>query len=78
MSAWKAGKVLWFDDLAGEGVIVDKQGNSYYVNQGSLSRKSRNPKNKKEVVLKDNAKVEFTTYQNAYLVQVDKVKKATV
>lgn len=77
MSAWKVGKVLWFDQSAGEGVIVDKKGKSFYVNQASLKNsKASTSKTKPKSVLSDDTEVLFTTYQNSYLVQVDKVKKA--
>jgi len=71
MAAWKAGKVLWFDKVAGEGLVVDEKGTPYYVHQGAIQKS----KNKKPSKLKDNARVKFTIYENAYLTQVDKIKE---
>lgn len=74
MSAWKAGKVLWFDRETGEGVVVDREGRSFYLNEGALKANRKKSRNKKEA-LKENVEVKFTTYQNAYLVQIDKIRE---
>lgn len=68
---WKLGRVLWFDSLSKEGVIIDSAGNSFYVNQNGNSTKSKTETKK---LLVDDLEVKFTTYENSYLVQVDKVK----
>lgn len=68
---WKMGKVLWFDNNTGEGILIDKEGNSFYVHEGAI-----NSKRPVKDLLKEDAKVKFTTYENSYLIQVDKVKEA--
>lgn len=75
MPAWKAGKVLWFDSLAGEGVIVDKDGKSFYVHEGAIRRKSGKTKKQAPLALKENSNVRFTTYENSYLIQVDRIQE---
>ena len=70
MSAWKAGKVQWFDDLTGEGMITDTgDGNTYYVHYSAIESK------KKRKTLKKGGKVKFKLYINRYLKQVDKVQE---
>lgn len=63
MSAWKAGKVQWFDDESGKGMIVDlKNGESFFVNYRSIeSEKARKSLKRGEVV---DYKSKATKYTN--------------
>ena len=63
MSAWKAGKVQWFDDVEGKGMIVDlKNGESFYVNYKCIeSEDNRKSLKKGEVV---NYQSRSTRYTN--------------
>ena len=68
MSAWKAGRVQWFDLEKGEGMIVDKKdGTSYYVHYSAIQTKEKFKK------LKKGQKVKYRLYENLYMKQVDKV-----
>jgi len=54
MSAWKAGKVQWFNDEDGKGMIVDlEDGRMFYVNYKAIQTK------KKWKSLKEDQLVEF-------------------
>jgi cold shock CspA family protein len=75
MPAWKAGKVLWFDTVAGEGVVIDKNGKSFYVHEGAIRRTAGKTKKHTTPVLKENSNVRFTTYKNSYLIQIDRIKE---
>ena len=70
MSAWKAGKVQWFDENSGEGMIVDlKDGTPYYVHYSTIES------SKKDKKLKKGKEVEFQLYTNLYSKRVDKVRE---
>jgi cold shock CspA family protein len=74
MSSWKAGKILWFDELAGEGYVVDDKGDSFYVHHSSIKNGSVSKSTKKNTHihrLKVNQPVRFTLYKNSYLSQVE-------
>lgn len=77
MSAWKAGKILWFDEVTGEGVVVDDQGTPHYLHQSAVDDLVKTKKGKASAQkVKENLRVKFTVYQNAYQSQVDKIKEA--
>lgn len=68
MSAWKAGKVQWFDLEKGEGMIIDKEdGSSYYFHYSAIES------NKKFKKIEKGSEVKFKLYENLYMKQVDKV-----
>ena len=73
MSAWKAGKVLWFDQVAGEGLVIAEDGSTFYVHEAAIVDKSS--KAKAHPKLKDDSAVKFTVYDNGYLVQIDKIRE---
>jgi len=73
MSAWKAGKILWFDDLTGEGLVIDSAGKTYYVHEAAIV-KNRPSQKKSSVTLPANSQVKFTLYSNGYISQVDRIK----
>lgn len=75
MGAWKAGRVLWFDPISGEGLVVDDSGISYYVHHSAISTKSNTQNDSKKTFLKEDSKVEFTIYTNSFSTQVEKVRK---
>lgn len=68
MSAWKDGKVQWFDLEKGEGMIIDKEdGSSYYFHYSAIESKQKFKK------LEKGREVRFQLYENLYMKQVDKV-----
>ena len=68
MSAWKDGKVQWFDLEKGEGMIIDKEdGSSYYFHYSAIESKQKFKK------LDKGREVKFQLYENLYMKQVDKV-----
>ena len=69
MSAWKAGKVHWWDESKGKGFIVDSDDGELYVVHYSTIDSDKRKKN-----LKVNQKVKFKIYENAYSAKVEKVK----
>lgn len=70
MSAWKAGKVQWFDEKSGEGMIVDlEDGTPYYVHYSTIVSEETHKK------LKKGKKVEYQLYENIYSKRVDRVKE---
>ena len=66
MSAWKAGRVLWYDQISEEGLVIDTDGNTFYVNKAASVENTAH--------LKDNSKVKFTVYDNGYISQIDNIK----
>ncbi len=70
MSAWKAGKVQWFDDSSGEGMIVDeKTGQTFYVHYSTIVSEETHKK------LLKGKKVKYQLYENLYSKRVDKVRE---
>lgn len=69
-SGWKKGKVLWFDDLAGEGMVLDEAGNNLYFHHTAIKNE------KQKMKLAEDALVKFTIYENGYLRQIDQLKEA--
>lgn len=54
MSAWRAGKVQWFNDEDGKGMIVDlEDGRMFYVNYKAIQT------NSKWKSLKEDQEIEF-------------------
>jgi cold shock CspA family protein len=72
MSAWKAGKVQWFDDESGKGMILDlKDGRMFFVNYQAINT------TKKWKSLKEDQDVKFKlieTFCDAYIADVKEVK----
>ena len=69
MSAWKAGKVHYWDPDKGTGMIIDSEdGDFFYVHYSAIDDDS-GFKN-----LNVNENVQFKTYKNAYSEKVSKVK----
>jgi cold shock CspA family protein len=75
MAAWKAGKVLWFDKLSGEGMVVDAKGTTYYVHYTAIDKA---PKQKKRKNLASDGKVEFKVYENSYIRQIEKFERSSL
>lgn len=70
MSAWKAGKVQWFDLEKGEGMVIDKDdGSSYYFHYSAIQTKEKFKKVEK------GSDVKFQLYENLYMKQVDKISE---
>ncbi|MSP19897.1 MAG: hypothetical protein EXR74_10055 [Bdellovibrionales bacterium] len=74
MSAWKAGKMLWFDSVAGEGLVIDDFGKTHYVHEAAIEKSKKTKNNSSQPTIADNSKVKFTLYSNGYLSQVDRIK----
>jgi len=65
---WKTGKVHWFDNSSGEGMVIDsKDGTSYYFHYSSIESKEEFKK------IEKGSDVKFTLYENLYMKQVDKI-----
>lgn len=65
---WQLGKVHWFDDKAGEGMIQSATGEHYYVHYSAIEGKG------KWKTLKPKKEVKFQIIDDATFVQVSKVK----
>lgn len=69
MSAWKAGKVHFWDPDKGTGMILDTEdGDFFFVHYSAIDSK------KKVKNLKRNQEVKFQTYKNAYSEKVQKLR----
>lgn len=66
---WMNGKVRWFDDLRGEGLVRDDEGHSYFVHYSTIIS------DKKHKTLKKNKKVKFKLIRDSHFTHVDKVKE---
>jgi cold shock CspA family protein len=66
---WQFGTVRWFDDLKGEGLIRDQNGNSFYVHYSAIET------DKKRKSLKKGTEVKFKLLEDSHYTQVDKVKE---
>ena len=67
---WVEGKVRWFDDLRGEGLVRDEEGNSYFVHYSTIIS------DKKRKTLKKDKKVKFKLIEDSHFTHVDKIKEA--
>ena len=69
MSAWKAGKVHFWDPDKGTGMILDTEdGDFFFVHYSAIDSK------KKVKNLERNQEVKFQTYKNAYSEKVQKLR----
>lgn len=68
-SKWIEGKVRWFDDLRGEGLVRDKEGNSYYVHYSSIIS------TQKHKTLTEGKKVKFILLEDSDFTCVLRVKE---
>ena len=66
---WKLGKVRWFNDLKGEGLVRDEEGNSFYVHYSVIESK------KCRKTLKKNRKVRFQIMEDTGFDQVLRLKE---
>ena len=66
--AWIEGSVRWFDDLKGEGLVRDGEGNSYYVHYSSIES------DRKRKTLKKNEKVRFQLIKDSHYTHVSRIK----
>lgn len=66
---WKLGKVRWFNDLRGEGLVRDEEGNSFYVHYSAIES------SKKRKSLKKNKMVKFQLLEDSHFTQVSKLKE---
>lgn len=66
---WKEGKVRWFDDLKGEGLIRDEEGNSYFVHYSTINS------NENRRTLKRNKKVKFKLLEESHFTYVSDIKE---
>lgn len=66
---WKLGRVRWFDDLKGEGLVRDEEGRSFYVHYSAIET------SKKRKTLKKNKKVKFQLLEDSHFTQVSKLKE---
>lgn len=66
---WKLGKVRWFNDLKGEGLIRDEEGNSFYIHYSAIESKKR------WKTLKKNGNVRFQLLEDPHFTQILKLKE---
>lgn len=66
---WQLGTVRWFDELKGEGVIRDENGNSFFVHYSAIETE------KKRKNLKQGKEVKFQLLVDSHFTQVDRVKE---
>ena len=72
MSAWKAGKVQWFDDENGKGMIIDTEnGESFFVNYRSIQSKEERKS------LKKGSEVKYQSRPTKYTNIITRVKEVT-
>lgn len=77
MSKWQKGQVQWFDELSGEGMVLDDQGESLYVHWSTIvpkNAKSRSTLNARKN-LRPGKKVKFQVYENFYSKRIEKVQE---
>ncbi len=70
---WFLGHVHWFDELSGEGMIKDADGDLYYVHRSAIDADRRS----KIKTLKNKQKVKFQLIEDTTFVQVSRVKEIT-
>ncbi len=76
MPAWIAGKVLWFDRVVGEGLVIDEKGNTYFLHEAAFNSTTTKKHSKKTASAPtDNSRVKFTVYSNGFTSQVDRIKE---
>ncbi len=66
---WIEGSVRWFDDLMGEGLVRDSEGNSFYVHYSSIES------DEKRKTLKKNEKVRFQLVKDSHYTHVSRIKE---
>jgi len=68
MSAWRTGKVHWFDEKSGIGMISDEAESAlYFVHYSAIKS------NEKYKYLKKGNTVKYQLYENLYSSRIDKV-----
>ena len=72
---WLQGKVHWYDQKSGEGMIRSNDGNVYYVQSSAIDDFVTSKRNK-EKTLKDKQEVQFQLLEDTTFVQVSRVKEA--
>lgn len=66
---WLEGKVRWFDDLRGEGLVRSDDGDSYYFHYSSIENE------KKMKSLRKSSKVKFKLVRDSHFTQVHIIKE---
>jgi len=68
MATWETGRVHWFDEKSGVGMISDEQDSAlYFVHYSAIKS------DKKFKVLKKGNTVKYQLYENLYSIRVDQV-----
>ena len=67
---WIEGKVRWFDELKGEGLVRDKEGNSYFVHYSTIRSKS------KRKSLEKDKNVHFKLLKDSHFTYVSDIREA--
>lgn len=70
VAGWMHGKVRWFDELRGEGLIRGDCGESYYVHYSSIKS------TKKRKTLKKDTSVRFKLLEDSHFTYVSEVGEA--
>lgn len=66
---WQLGKVSWFDQKSGEGMIMSEDGKLFYVHYSAIESE------KKWKILKENKSVKFKVVEDESLSLITKVKE---
>lgn len=66
---WMMGKVRWFDEVKGEGLVRGEDGQSFYVHYSAIDSE------KKHKNLNENSKVKFQLVEDSHYIQVSRVKE---
>ena len=61
----KKGKILWFDGVSGEGLVLADEGKVYFLHKSALPLPTP--------TIENNTEIEFTVYENATQELVEEV-----
>lgn len=67
---WIDGKVRWFDELKGEGLVRAATGESYFVHYSTIKSK------KKRKTLQKNSPVKFRLLEDSHFTFVAEIKES--
>lgn len=69
LNSWQMGKVFWFDEKSGEGMVVSDQGESLYVHYSAIQSDQKRKK------LKANKNVKFVVFEDVSFKQIVKIQE---
>lgn len=69
MNDWQLGKVHWFDEKSGEGMVISESGETLYVHYSAIQSE------KKRKNLKPKEKVKFIAFEDFNFKQIVKIRE---